>query len=91
MSNITERVLRADCRKQCIWLRFQKQSRSTMTEGIHKLIQSVFNDKILEDMIGNGNETTVPSNDLNDELLPRRKSRHCGGTSIISMLIHGSF
>ncbi len=38
----------------------------TMTEGIHKLIQSIFNDKILEDMIGNGNETTVPSNDLNE-------------------------
>ena len=37
-----------------------------MTEGIHKLIQSIFNDKILEDMIGNGNETTVPSNDLNE-------------------------
>lgn len=36
-----------------------------ISEGIHKLIQSIFNDKILEDMIGNGNETTVPSNDLN--------------------------
>ena len=35
-------------------------------EGIHKLIQSVFNDKILDDMIDNGNETKVPSNDLND-------------------------
>lgn len=37
-----------------------------MTEGIHKLVQSIFNDKILEEMIGNGNETTVPSNDLNE-------------------------
>ncbi|MBQ3513809.1 MAG: DEAD/DEAH box helicase family protein [Lachnospiraceae bacterium] len=37
-----------------------------MTEGIHKLVQSIFDDKILEDMIGNGNETTVPSNDLNE-------------------------
>lgn len=37
-----------------------------ISEGIHKLIQSIFNDKILEDMIGNGNETTVPSNDLNE-------------------------
>ena len=35
-------------------------------EGIHKLIQSVFNDKILDDMIDNGNETKVPNNDLND-------------------------
>ena len=37
-----------------------------ISEGIHKLIQSIFNDKIFEDMIGNGNETTVPSNDLNE-------------------------
>ena len=35
-------------------------------EGIHKLIQSVFNDKILDDMIDNGNETKIPNNDLND-------------------------
>lgn len=37
-----------------------------ISEGIHKLIQSIFNDKIFENMIGNGNETTVPSNDLNE-------------------------
>ena len=36
------------------------------TEGIHKLIQSVFNEKILEEMIDNGNDTKTPSNDLND-------------------------
>lgn len=36
------------------------------TESIHKLIQSVFNDKILDDMIDNGNETKIPGNDLND-------------------------
>jgi type III restriction enzyme len=35
-------------------------------EGIHKLIQSVFNEKILDEMIGDGNETKIPSNDLND-------------------------
>ena len=35
-------------------------------EGIHKLIQSVFNDKILDEMIEDGNETKIPSNDLND-------------------------
>lgn len=35
-------------------------------EGIHKLIQSVFNDKILDEMIDDGNETKIPSNDLND-------------------------
>lgn len=36
------------------------------TDGIHKLIQSVFNEKALGDMIGNGNETKIPSNDLNE-------------------------
>ncbi len=35
-------------------------------DGIHKLIQSVFNDKILDDMIEDGNETKIPSNDLNE-------------------------
>ena len=36
------------------------------TEGIHKLIQSVFNEKILEEMIDNGNGTKTPNNELND-------------------------
>ncbi len=35
-------------------------------DGIHKLIQSVFNDKILDDMIEDGNETKITSNDLNE-------------------------
>jgi type III restriction enzyme len=35
-------------------------------QGIHKLIQSVFNDKILDDMIDDGNETKIPDNALND-------------------------
>lgn len=35
-------------------------------DGIHKLIQSVFNDKILDDMIEDGNETKIPNNDLNE-------------------------
>lgn len=35
-------------------------------EGVHKLIQSVFNEKILDEMIGDGNETKIPNNDLND-------------------------
>lgn len=37
-----------------------------MAEGIHKLIQNVYNDKILDDMIEDGNETKVPNNDLNE-------------------------
>lgn len=37
-----------------------------LAEGIHKLIQSVYNDKILDDMIDDGNETKVPNNELNE-------------------------
>lgn len=35
-------------------------------DGVHKLIQSIFDDKAFEDMFGNGNETKIPSNELND-------------------------
>ena len=35
------------------------------SEGIHKLIQSVFNEEILNEMIGNGNDTKI-TNDLNE-------------------------
>lgn len=37
-----------------------------LADGIHRLIQSVYNDKILNDMIGDGNETKVPNNELNE-------------------------
>ena len=37
-----------------------------MEESIHKLIQSVFNDKILEDMVDDGHETKILDNDLNE-------------------------
>lgn len=37
-----------------------------MKEGVHKLIQSVFNDKLLEEMIEDGNETKILDNKLND-------------------------
>lgn len=37
-----------------------------MGEGIHKLIQSVFNEDALKDMIGDGHETKVLDNDFND-------------------------
>lgn len=42
------------------------QQLEPLTEGIHKLIQSVFSDKVLEEMIEDGNETTIPENELND-------------------------
>lgn len=37
-----------------------------MTEGIHKLIQNIFSDEMLEEMIADGNETLVYGNDLNE-------------------------
>lgn len=37
-----------------------------LTEGVHKLIQSVFDDKVFDEMFEDANETVVPSNDLND-------------------------
>ena len=44
---------------------------SAYAEGIHKLIQSIFDEKVFNEMIANGNETTVPSNDLNDNFFKK--------------------
>lgn len=38
----------------------------TIGEGIHKLIQSIFDDKVLDEMIDDGNGTQIPNNDLNE-------------------------
>ena len=37
-----------------------------MADGIHKLIQSVFDERVLLDMISNGHDTKVKDNPLND-------------------------
>lgn len=37
-----------------------------MTDGIHTLIQSVYDDNILQDMFTDGHETKVKDNPLND-------------------------
>lgn len=37
-----------------------------MAEGIHKLVQAVFDESILKDMISDGHETKVKDNPLND-------------------------
>ena len=37
-----------------------------MAEGIHKLVQAVFDESILKDMISNGHDTKVTDNPLND-------------------------
>lgn len=60
------------------------ESLTIYADSIHKLIQSVFNDKILDDMIEDGNETKILSNSLNDNFI-RKNSRHYGDILIISM------
>ena len=37
-----------------------------MAEGIHKLIQSIFDDSVLKEMFADGNKTKAPENPLND-------------------------
>lgn len=37
-----------------------------MAEGIHKLVQAVFDESVLKDMISNGHDTKVKENPLND-------------------------
>lgn len=43
----------------------------TMTEGIHTLIQSVYDDSILESMFTNGHEPKVKKNPLNENFFKR--------------------
>jgi len=37
-----------------------------LTDGIHTLVQGIFDESVLKDMIGNGNETKILDNDLNE-------------------------
>ena len=37
-----------------------------MAEGVHKLIQAIFDDSVLKDMFADGNKTKAPENPLND-------------------------
>ncbi len=34
--------------------------------GVHALVQSIFDDRVLKDMFENGNETKIPENELNE-------------------------
>lgn len=36
-----------------------------MADGIHKLVQAIFDESVLKEMISNGNETKIPDNPLN--------------------------
>ena len=37
-----------------------------MSEGIHKLVQAIFDDNVLKEMFADGNKTPAPENPLND-------------------------
>lgn len=38
----------------------------SLTDGVHTLVQSIFDERVLDDMIENGNETKIQSNELNE-------------------------
>ena len=42
-----------------------------MTEGVHKLIQSVFDPSVLDDMIADGSKTKIKDNPLNDNFFKK--------------------
>lgn len=42
------------------------ESCKEITDGVHALIQSIFNERALDDMISNGHETKIQENALND-------------------------
>lgn len=61
--NVTDSY-RADRQNKCLAL--LPESLLPMTDGIHILIQSVFDERVLEDMIHDGNKTKIEENALND-------------------------
>lgn len=42
-----------------------------MAEGIHNLIQGIFDESVLNNMIDNGNKTKLPENELNDNFFKK--------------------
>lgn len=44
----------------------EKNDINKITEAVHVLIQNIFNEHILEEMIDDGHETKIPENNLND-------------------------
>ncbi|WP_312636511.1 DEAD/DEAH box helicase family protein [Oscillibacter sp.] len=61
--NVTD-AYRADLQNNC--LAPLPEALIPMGEGIHKLVQSVFDERVLDDMITDGNTTTIEGNPLND-------------------------
>lgn len=61
--NVTESY-RVDLENNC--LAPLPEELHQMTEGVHTLIQSVFDESVLDDMIDDGNQTKILENPLND-------------------------
>ncbi len=61
--NITE-AYRADLANGC--LTELPEEMKQMTDGIHNLIQGIFDESVLNHMIDDGNKTKIPENELND-------------------------
>lgn len=61
--NITE-AYRADLANGCL-TELPEEMRQ-MTDGIHNLIQGIFDESVLNHMIDDGNKTKIPENELND-------------------------
>ncbi|PFO04679.1 restriction endonuclease subunit R [Bacillus sp. AFS076308] len=61
--NVTE-AYRADLENEC--LAPLPETLAALGEGVHTLIQSVFDESVLNEMIENGNKTKIQENPLND-------------------------
>lgn len=61
--NVTD-AYRADLQNHC--LAPLPEGLAPMEEGVHKLVQSIFDERVLDDMITNGNTTKIEENALNE-------------------------
>ena len=66
--NVTEKY-RTDLSNGCL-VELPEDLKS-MTEGIHSLVQGIFDDSVLDDMIDNGNKTKINENELNDNFFKK--------------------
>ena len=61
--NVTD-TYRADSANAC--LAELPEDLKPMTQGIHTLVQGIFDESVLDDMIDDGNKTKIPENELNE-------------------------
>lgn len=61
--NVTNEYREAVKNNACIPLPIELQD---ISDGVHKLVQAIFNEKLLDEMMQNGNKPPLPENSLND-------------------------